>query len=153
MLSYADCVMLRRKKKLDASQGAFINHVDDWKHRRMYLDGGAGNFDQQQHLVRKKEAAIRKNDAGLIARRLSCLKRLWRSLLPLSDIPPLPETENRSAAAAISRDAPELLTFILPTRIVSALYVLNQSMNPIHQDLVIWPRGGARRAIATPNST
>jgi hypothetical protein len=59
MLDYADCVMLRRKKKLDASQGAFISHVDNWKHCRMYLDGGAGNFDQQQHLVRKKEAAIR----------------------------------------------------------------------------------------------
>jgi hypothetical protein len=49
MLDYADCVMLRRKKKLDASQGAFISHVDNWKHCRMYLDGGAGNFEGSRH--------------------------------------------------------------------------------------------------------
>jgi hypothetical protein len=76
--------MLRRDNKTDATEGVFINHVDNWKHCRMYLDGGAGNFDQQQHLVRKKEAAIPKNHAGLFARRLSCLERLWRPLLPFS---------------------------------------------------------------------
>jgi hypothetical protein len=69
--------------KMDATQGAFINHVEHWKHCRMYLDGGAVNFDQQQHLVRKKEAAIPENDAGSFAWRLSCLAWPWRPLLPL----------------------------------------------------------------------
>jgi hypothetical protein len=73
------------EKKMDASQAAFINHVDNWKHCRMYLDGGAVNFDQQQHLVRKKEAAIPKNDAGLVASRSACLARLWRLLLPFAE--------------------------------------------------------------------
>jgi hypothetical protein len=90
--------------KLDASQEAFINHVDNWKHCRMYLDGGAGNFDQQQHLVRKKEAAIRKNDAGLFARRLSCLKQLWRSLLPL------PETRRCRRRKIVAPRLPSLAT-------------------------------------------
>ena len=70
---------------MDASQAAFINHVDNWKHCRMYLDGGAVNFDQQQHLVRKKEAAIPKNDAGLFALRSACLAWLWRWLLPFAE--------------------------------------------------------------------
>jgi hypothetical protein len=73
---------------MDATQAAFINHVEDWKHCRMYLDGGAGNFDQQQHLVdfvRKKEAAIPENHAGSFAWRLDCLAWLWRLFLPFPE--------------------------------------------------------------------
>jgi hypothetical protein len=71
--------------KMDATQGAFINHVEHWKHCRMYLNCGAVNFDQQQHLVRKKEAAVPKNHAGSFARRYSCLAWLWRPLLPFPE--------------------------------------------------------------------
>jgi hypothetical protein len=70
---------------MDATQAAFINRVDNRKHCRMYLDGGAGNFDQQQHLVRKKEAAIPENHAGSFARRCGCLAWLWRPLLPFQE--------------------------------------------------------------------
>jgi hypothetical protein len=105
------------EKNMDAFQAAFINHVEDWKHCRMYLDGGAVNFDQQQHLVRKKEAAIPKNDAGLVA-------SLWRSLLPFAERKLLMNTENRSAVASMSRNTPGLLAFILSTRLVSARCML-----------------------------
>jgi hypothetical protein len=112
------------EKNMDAFQAAFINHVEDWKHCRMYLDGGAVNFDQQQHLVRKKEAAIPKNDAGLVASRSSCLAWLWRSLLPFAERKLLMNTENRSAVASMSRNTPGLLAFILSTRLVSARCML-----------------------------
>jgi hypothetical protein len=126
---------------MDASQGAFINHVDNWKHCRMYLNGGAGNFDQQQHLIRKKEAAIPKNHAGLIVRRFSCHKSLWRLLLPFSEERSYWRRKFVAPRLPVSRNAPELLTFILPTRIVSALYAANQSTNLIHLDSTTWLRG------------
>jgi len=56
--------MLRGREKKDASPGGFINHVENWKHCRMYLIGGTVDFDQQQRLVRKKEALVPKNHAG-----------------------------------------------------------------------------------------
>jgi len=85
MLDYVICVMLRGEKEMDATQRAFINHVDCWNHCRMYLDGGAGNFDQHQHLVRKKEAAMPKNDAGSFAWRFAYQPWLRRQLLPFQE--------------------------------------------------------------------
>jgi hypothetical protein len=83
-LDYVNCVMLRRDNKTDATEGVFINHVDNWKHCRMYLDGGFLLSDEMLLLIKVTSAAIPKNHAGLFARRLSCLERLWRPLLPFS---------------------------------------------------------------------